>query len=163
MSIPRLDRLDRKILRILQSNSRISNVELARHVGLSPTPCLQRTRRLESIGCIEQYTIRVNPAWVNAKLLVFVEVRLERTSRHVFKEFRQAIAPLNEVMECHLVSGDFDYLVKARVADMDAYRRLLGETLLSLPHIHSTRTYMVMEEAKHTNTLPINEPETANE
>ena len=153
-----LDKLDRKILRELQTNSRIANVELARTIGLSPTPCLNRIRRLEKIGCIEQYTIRVNPSFANAKLLVFVEIRLERTSRNVFKEFRDTVRKLPEVMECHLVSGNFDYLLKARVADMDAYRKLLGETLLSLPHVNSTRTYMVMEEVKETDTIPINEP-----
>lgn len=153
-----LDRLDRKILRALQKNSRISNVELARQVGLSPTPCLNRTKRLEKIACIEHYTIKINPAFVNAKLLVFVEIRLDKTSKHVFSDFRSKVRKLPEIMECHLVSGDFDYLLKARVADMDAYRKLLAETIVSLPHVNSTRSYMVMEEVKETDCFDI--PET---
>ncbi|MGH1487768.1 MAG: leucine-responsive transcriptional regulator Lrp [Cellvibrionaceae bacterium] len=153
-----LDRLDRKILRELQTNGRIPNVELAKRVGLSPTPCLNRVKRLEKEGCIEHYTVRINPDFVDAKLLVFVEVRLDRTSKNVFSNFRIEVRKLPEIMECHLVSGDFDYLLKARVKDMHAYRKLLGETLLSLPHVNSTRTYMVMEEVKETDIIPIPEP-----
>lgn len=150
-----LDRLDKKILRELQSNGRISNVELAKRVGLSATPCLNRVKRLEKIGCIEQYTVRVNPTFVDAVLLVFVELRLDRTSKNVFTDFSREILKLPEIMECHLVTGDFDYLLKARVSDTHAYRRLLGETLLSLPHVNSSRTYMVMEEVKETDVIAI--------
>lgn len=150
-----LDKLDNNILRQLQENGRISNVELAKRVGLSPTPCLNRVKRLEKIGCIEQYTIKVNPAYLNASLLVFVELRLERTSIDSFDNFRRAVVKLPQIMECHLVSGDFDYLLKARVSDIKAYRKLLGETLLSLPHVNSSRSYMVMEEVKESETIPI--------
>ena len=150
-----IDRLDRSILRELQGNGRISNVELAKRVGLSATPCLSRVKRLEQIGCIEQYTIRVNPEFVDAALLVFVELRLERTSIDVFDNFRRSVLELAPVMECHLVSGDFDYLLKARVPDVHAYRKFLGETLLSLPHVNSSRSYMVMEEVKETDVIPI--------
>jgi len=155
MALYELDNIDKNILRELQQNGRISNVELAACVGLSATPCLNRVKRLESNGCIEQYTIRVEPEAVGAELLVFVELRLERTSKDVFNNFRRVVIKLPEIMECHLVSGDFDYLLKARVADMHAYRKLLGETLLSLPHVNSTRSYMVMESAKETTMLPI--------
>jgi len=150
-----LDRLDKSILRQLQNNGRISNVELAKRVGLSATPCLNRVKRLESVGCIQQYTVRVNPEFIDAAMLVFVELRLDRTSKDAFNHFRHAVLKLPEIMECHLVSGDFDYLLKARVPDMSAYRTLLGETLLSLPHVNSTRTYIVMEEVKDTDTIPI--------
>ncbi|MFT7387694.1 MAG: Lrp/AsnC family leucine-responsive transcriptional regulator [Candidatus Endobugula sp.] len=150
-----LDRLDKSILRQLQNNGRISNVELAKRVGLSATPCLNRVKRLESVGCIQQYTVRVNPDFIDAAMLVFVELRLDRTSKDAFNHFRHAVLKLPEIMECHLVSGDFDYLLKARVPDMSAYRTLLGETLLSLPHVNSTRTYIVMEEVKDTDTIPI--------
>ena len=155
MSNNDLDRLDRNILRELQGNGRISNVDLAKKIGLSATPCLSRVKRLEKIGCIQQYTIRVNPEFVDAALLVFVELRLERTSIDVFDNFRHAVLKLPPVMECHLVSGDFDYLLKARVPDIHAYRKFLGETLLSLPHVNSSRSYMVMEEVKETEVLPI--------
>jgi Lrp/AsnC family leucine-responsive transcriptional regulator len=155
MSKYELDRLDKSILRQLQVNGRISNVELAKRVGLSATPCLNRVKRLESIDCIQQYTVRVNPEFIDAAMLVFVELRLDRTSRDAFNNFRRSVLKLPEIMECHLVSGDFDYLLKARVPDMAAYRTLLGETLLSLPHVNSTRTYIVMEEVKDTDTIPI--------
>jgi Lrp/AsnC family leucine-responsive transcriptional regulator len=155
-----MDRLDRKILRELQLNGKISNVELARRVDLSPTPCLNRVKRLEKEGVIEYYTIRVNPELVDAKLLVFVEIRLERTSRNVFNNFRDEVRKLPQIMACHLVSGDFDYLLKARVKDMQAYRKLLGETLLSLPHVNSSRTYMVMETVKEAEMIFIPEPST---
>jgi len=155
MTLYELDNIDKNILRELQQNARISNVELATRVGLSATPCLNRVKRLESQGCIEQYTIRIDPVAVGAELLVFVELRLDRTSKDVFNNFRQVVVKLPEILECHLVSGDFDYLLKARVADMQAYRKLLGETLLSLPHVNSTRSYMVMESAKETAVLPV--------
>lgn len=154
-----LDRIDRNILRLLQENSRLSNIELARQVGLSPTPCLKRTKRLEKIGCIQAYTVKVDPAYVEATLLVFVEIRLERTSKNVFNDFRLHVRKLPDILECHLISGDFDYLLKARVSDMEAYRKLLGETLLSLPHVNSTRSYMVMETVKETECLNIVEPD----
>ncbi|MFT5422207.1 MAG: Lrp/AsnC family leucine-responsive transcriptional regulator [Candidatus Endobugula sp.] len=153
-----MDRLDRKILLELQLNGKISNVELARRVDLSPTPCLNRVKRLEKEGVIEYYTIRVNPELVDAKLLVFVEIRLTSNSRNTFTNFREAVRKLPQIMECHLVSGDFDYLLKARVKDIQAYRKLLGETLLSLPHVNSSRTYMVMETVKEVESIAIPEP-----
>lgn len=155
MALYDLDNIDKNILRELQQNGRISNVELANRVGLSATPCLNRVKRLEKLGCIEQYTVKVDPEAVGVELLVFVELRLDRTSKDVFNNFRHAVVKLPEILECHLVSGDFDYLLKARVADMHAYRKLLGETVLSLPHVNSTRSYMVMEAVKETAILPI--------
>ena len=151
----KLDNLDKNILRELQDNGRIPNVELARKIGLSPTPCLNRVKRLEKIGCIEKYTVKVNSAFLNASLLVFVELRLQRTSIDSFDNFRRAVLKLPEVMECHLVSGDFDYLIKARMSDIQAYRKFLGETLLSLPYVNSSRSYMVMEEVKESEVIPI--------
>ncbi|MGH1428375.1 MAG: leucine-responsive transcriptional regulator Lrp [Arenicella sp.] len=150
-----LDRIDKNILNELQKNARISNVELAQKVGLSATPCLNRVKRLERIDCLQQFTVKINPEFLGASLLVFVELRLERTSIDAFDNFRRAVVALDEVMECHLVSGDFDYLLKARVSDIQAYRRLLGETLLALPHVNSSRSYMVMEEVKESEAIPI--------
>jgi Lrp/AsnC family leucine-responsive transcriptional regulator len=97
----------------------------------------------------------VSPEKVAASLLVFVEIRLSRTSPDVFEEFKKSIIDLPQVLECHLVSGDFDYLVKARVADMAAYRELLGETLLTLPGVSGSRTYVVMEEVKESGVIQI--------
>ncbi|MGX5173646.1 leucine-responsive transcriptional regulator Lrp [Aliikangiella sp. IMCC44653] len=150
-----LDRIDRAILRELQKDGRIANVELSRRVGLSPTPCLERVKRLEKNGYVTGYTAQVAPHKVGAALLVFVEIRLSRTSPDVFDDFKKSVIDLPQVLECHLVSGDFDYLVKARVADMKNYRKLLGETLLTLPGVSGSRTYVVMEEVKETTTIQI--------
>ncbi len=151
----KLDRIDKSILREVQKDGRISNVELAKRVGLSATPCLERVKRLESERYILGYHARVNPQKLNSSLLVFVEITLEKTSPDVFHQFKEAVKDLNEVLECHLVSGDFDYLVKARVADMVAYRTLLGETLLTLPGVSESRTYVVMEEVKESSQISI--------
>ena len=151
----KLDRIDRSILRELQKNGRISNVDLAKKVGLSATPCMERVKRLEQANIIQGYYARIRPGSVSANLLVFVEISLVRKSPEVFDDFKQAVKDLHEVLECHLVSGDFDYLVKARVADMVAYRKLLGETLLTLPGVNESRTYVVMEEVKETTVLYI--------
>lgn len=150
-----LDRIDRNILNELQKDGRISNVELSKRVGLSPTPCLERVRRLERQGFIQGYTALLNPHYLDASLLVFVEITLNRGAPDVFEQFNAAVQKLEEIQECHLVSGDFDYLLKTRVPDMSAYRKLLGETLLRLPGVNDTRTYVVMEEVKQSNRLVI--------
>ncbi|MCR9437688.1 leucine-responsive transcriptional regulator Lrp [Vibrio alginolyticus] len=150
-----LDRIDRNILNELQKDGRISNVELSKRVGLSPTPCLERVRRLERQGYITGYTALLNPQFLDASLLVFVEITLNRGAPDVFEQFNSAVQKLDDIQECHLVSGDFDYLLKTRVSDMGAYRRLLGDTLLRLPGVNDTRTYVVMEEVKQSNQLVI--------
>ncbi|WP_088329200.1 leucine-responsive transcriptional regulator Lrp [Lacimicrobium sp. SS2-24] len=150
-----LDRIDRNILVELQKDGRISNVELSRRVGLSPTPCLERVRRLEQQGYILGYYARLDPTKLGAAMLVFVEITLTKTSVDIFEEFSAAVKKHEDIQECHLVSGDFDFLLKARVADMSSYRKLLGDTLLRLPGVSESRTYVVMEEAKHTSTIKI--------
>jgi len=150
-----LDRIDRKILNALQKDGRISNVELSKRVDLSPTPCLERVRRLERQGFITGYIATLNPQYLGAALLVFIEVTLSRGEADVFEQFNKAVLRSEAIQECHLVSGDFDYLLKARVADMSAYRKLLAETLLTLPSIKETRTYVVMEEVKVSTQLLI--------
>lgn len=150
-----LDKTDKNILRQLQVNGRMSNTELAKRVNLSPTPCSERVKILERQGFIESYRAQINPKLLRLELLVFVEISLLRTSPDVFADFSEAVRALPQVLECHLVSGDFDYLIKARVADMKAYRELLGETLLTLPGVSDSKTYVVMEEVKENTPLPI--------
>jgi Lrp/AsnC family leucine-responsive transcriptional regulator len=152
-----IDRIDRKILTALQLNGKISNVVLAKSVGLSPSPCLERVKRLEQQGYITGYTATVDPAMLGAAMLVFVEITLSKTSVDIFAEFSAAVQNLDDIQECHLVSGNFDFLLKARVADMSSYRKLLGDTLLRLPGVRESRTYVVMEEVKHTNRIKIND------
>jgi Lrp/AsnC family transcriptional regulator, leucine-responsive regulatory protein len=128
-----LNRTDRRLLRLLQQDARTSYAELARQVGLSTTPCKERIKRLEREGVIRGYQAILEPDFLDAGLVVFVQIRLSRTSQDIFEEFKQSAFDIPEVQECYLVSGNFDYLIKARVADMNAYRAFLGETLLTLP------------------------------
>ena len=151
----KLDRTDRLILQSLQQDGRISNVALARKVNLSTTPCLERVRRLERQGYIRGYTALLEPRLVDAGLLVFVEIDLLRTSPGAFRDFRREAMKLRELLECHLVSGNFDYLLKARVKDMQEYRNLLGEKILALPGVSDSRSYVVMEEVKESTILPV--------
>ncbi len=151
----KIDRIDRNILFELQKNARLSNVELSKRVGLSPTPCLERVKRLEKEKYITGYKATLNPLKLDAALLVLVEITLTKTSPDVFDDFSKAVHELDVIQECHLVSGDFDFLLKTRVKDMLAYRELLGDTLLRLPAVSESRTYVVMEEVKSSNLLPI--------
>lgn len=150
-----LDRTDRRILAVLQEDGRISAVDLAERIGLSPTATGERLRRLQKEGVIEGFSARLNPAAVGLGLLVFVEVSLDKTTPDVFERFAEAVRRAPEVLECHMVAGGFDYLVKTRVSDMSAYRRFLGEGLLALPGVRETRTYAVMEEVKTDGALPV--------
>nr|WP_315847466.1 winged helix-turn-helix transcriptional regulator [uncultured Achromobacter sp.] len=150
-----LDRIDLKILEILQREGRISVTELADRVSLSATPCSDRVKRMEREGVITGYHARVNPAALGKNLLVFLEIKLSAKSGDVFDKVKKELLYVPEVMECHLVSGDFDYLVKARLTEMNEYRRLLGEILKRLPASAESRSYVVMEEIKETLYLPV--------
>lgn len=153
----KLDRTDRRILSELQRNGRISNVELARRVNLSATPCLERVRRLEQAGYIREYVAVLEPSKLDIDLLVYVEVTLDRTTPDIFDRFRDAIVERPEVQECHMVAGGFDYLIKIRVPDMRAYRSFLGEGLTAAPGVRETHTYVVMEEIKEGTAIDIAE------
>ncbi len=150
-----LDPLDRRILALLQDDGRITNVELSDRIGLRPTATAERLKRLQREGYILGYTVRLDPARLGRGLLVFIEVRLDRTTPEVFERFAAAVRRAPEVLECHMVAGGFDYLIKTRIEDMAAYRRFLGEVLLSLPGVRETHTYAVMEEVKATTALPL--------
>ena len=152
---PDLDRTDRRILAILQAEGRIPAVELAERIGLSPTSTGERLRRLQKEGYVSGFGARLDPHRLGLSLLVFVEVSLDKTTPDVFDRFAAAVRRAPEVLECHMVAGGFDYLVKTRVADMPAYRRFLGEVLLTLPGVKETRTYAVMEEVKTDGLLPV--------
>lgn len=148
-----LDRTDRKILEILQKDGRITMTDLAARVGLSTTPVAERVRRLEREAVITGYHARVDPAALGKGLLVFVEIKLSAKSGEVFDRVKKEMLFVPEVMECHLVSGDFDYLIKARISEMAAYRRLLGNILLKLPSAAESRSYVVMEELKESTFI----------
>ena len=150
-----LDRLDLRILQALQQDGRTTNLKLAETVALSPTAVLARVQRLTRDGYILGYEARLNPHKLGRGMLVFVEVLLDRTTPNVFEAFKAAVQVRSEIMECHMVAGGFDYLLKTRMADMAAYRDFAGSVLWQLPGVRETRTYAVMEEVKNTTRLPL--------
>ncbi len=152
---PRLDRIDLRLLALLQQDGRISNLKLAEAVALSPTAVLARVQRLTREGYIRGYHAELDPAKLGRGLVVFVEVLLDRTTQNVFDEFKAAVQVHPEILECHLVAGGFDYLLKTRMADMAAYRAFAGDVLWRLPGVRETRTYAVMEEVKRGGALPL--------
>jgi Lrp/AsnC family transcriptional regulator, leucine-responsive regulatory protein len=150
-----LDRLDLRILRQLQANGRIANLKLAEAVALSPTAVLARVQRLTREGFIQGYEARLDPHKLGRGFTVFVEVLLDRTTPNVFDQFKAAVQVREEIMECHMVAGGFDYLLKTRMADMTAYRDFAGTVLWQLPGVRETRTYAVMEEVKSSARIPL--------
>ena len=153
--LPVIDKIDRKILRQLQVDGRISNLKLAEAVHLSPTAVLERVRRLTRDGFVLGYEARLNPRLLGAGLMVFVEVLLDRTVHDVMDTFKAAVQVRPEILEAHLVAGGFDYLLKTRVADMAAYREFIGSVIWTLPGVRETRTYAVMEEVKSSARIPV--------
>jgi len=143
-----LDRIDLRILRVLQDDARITHQKLAEAVHLSASSVHERVKRLQRDGFILGYRAQLNPDKLGAALMVFVEVLLDRTVHDVMDTFKAAVQARPEILECHLVAGGFDYLLKTRVADMAAYRHFIGSGIWSLPGVRETRTYVVMEEVK---------------
>ena len=150
-----LDEVDLRLLRVLQADGRITNLKLAATVGLSSASTHERVRRLVRDGTILGFGARLNPALLQAGLLVFAEVRLADMSNAVNAAFKAAVQLRPEILECHEVAGGFDYLLKTRVAHMGAYRDLVAAVAWSLPGVRDVRTYAVMEELKNTTALPV--------
>jgi len=148
-----LDRIDMTILKILQSNARISNVELAKKVNLSASPCLDRVKRLESEDYINYYGALLNATKLNYGMTAFIQVSLDRTTSDTFKLFRKEIIKIKKVVECHLIAGGYDYLLKIRFADMESYRLILEE-IADIPVISQTSTYMVTDHVKLDSGIP---------
>jgi len=154
-AMKKLDAIDVAILDALQRDGRLSNVALAKAVGLSPTPCAERVRGLEAAGIITGYTTNLDAERLELGLLVFIEIAIDRTSVDAFDQFRDAILGIPQVQECHMVAGGFDYLLKVRVRDMAAYRAFLGEVLAKVPGIRETHTYAVMENVKESRVVDL--------
>ena len=150
-----MDALDRKLLRALQQDGRITNQALSAACGLSSAACFERVKRLRESGVIRGFSAILDPGRLDRALLVFIEVSLDRTSDDAFAAFAAHVQKLPDVLECHMVAGGFDYLLKIRVADMTAYRAFLGDTLVAMPGIRETRTYAVLEEVKCTTAIPV--------
>lgn len=143
-----LDSIDKKILSILQEEGRISNADLAKRINLSPTPCLERVRRLERDAYILGYRAELCPEKMRAAFVTYMTVSLKRTSEDVFEKFARRIEKLDEVAECAMVGGGFDYILKIRTATMNEFRKFMAEKLATLPEVAQTNSYFVMEGVK---------------
>jgi len=150
-----LDTMDRRILAVLQANARVANADLAREVGLSPSPCLRRVRELEEAGVIRSYVALLEPAAVGLPISVFVQVTLERQVEKALETFEQAILRRPEVMECYLMTGDADYLLRIVVADLSAYERFLKEHLTRIPGVASIKSSFALKQVKYRTALPL--------
>ncbi|TZG31253.1 Lrp/AsnC ligand binding domain-containing protein [Agrobacterium sp. B1(2019)] len=148
------DRIDLKILRALQSEGRLSNADLAERVNVSAATCHRRTQRLFEEGYITGVRAEVAPSAVGLGALVMVGVVLDRSTPESFAAFEGAVLELKEVLDCNLVAGDFDYLLKIRVRDMADFNKLHGQSLIALPGVRQTRTFFVMKEVKENAKLP---------
>jgi Lrp/AsnC family transcriptional regulator, leucine-responsive regulatory protein len=145
-----LDRFDQAILRVLATEGRISTVELARRIGLSKSPTQARLKRLEEAGVIAGYHARLDNVRLGQAHVAFVEVRLSDTREAALQAFNRAVVTIPEIEECHMIASRFDYLLKVRTSDIQAYRRVLGERISALPHVAATSTYVAMETVKET-------------
>jgi Lrp/AsnC family leucine-responsive transcriptional regulator len=156
ISVVDVDKVDLQLLSHLQNDGRTSIVELSKRVNLSPTPCTQRIKRLEQSGVITGYHARISPAALGQALMVFVTVKLRVTDEATLEKFNAAVKPVKQILECHMVGGGFDYLLKIRVRDMGEYREILGGVIGTLPMVEGTHSYFVMEEVKESPLLAIN-------
>ncbi len=143
-----LDRIDRAIIRELQKNARVTITDLASRVGLSKTPCQVRMRRLEENGYVTGYTALIDQTKLGQSHVAFTEIKLSNTSSQSLAAFNEAVNQLSSVEQCHMIAGNFDYLLKVRTRNMAEYRHILGEQISSLPYVQQTSTYVVMENVK---------------
>jgi Lrp/AsnC family transcriptional regulator, leucine-responsive regulatory protein len=155
MSGVTLDAIDRRILDTLQEDSSLTNVKLAEKVGLSPSPCLRRVRILEEAGIIERYVAVLDHEAVGLGMTAFIEVRLDSKKHRDVEEFETAVARLPEVLECHIVAGDYDYLLRVVLSDMTRFRQFIMNRVLEMPNIASTRSSFSVGEVKRTTKLPL--------
>lgn len=154
-----LDSIDRRILAALQDDAAISNVELAERVGLSPSPCLRRVRALERDGVIRRRVTLLDPAAVGLPVSVFVQVTLERQVEHALETFEQAVLGWPEVLECYLMTGDSDYLLRVVVPDLESYQRFLMRHLTRVPGVASIKSSFALRQVEYRTALPITRSE----
>lgn len=148
-----LDRFDMAILRLLQADSSISNVALAEKVSLSPPACLRRVERLKQAGLIKGYVALLNPQAMNAGLVVLIGVVLDRSTPSSFEDFEAAVQQISGCMECHVVTGEFDYILMIRTKDNQSFNRLHAEQLLFLPGVRQIRSFIGLREVLSTTQL----------
>lgn len=150
-----LDHIDRHILNSLQEDGRLQNVELAKKVGLSPSPCLRRVRQLEEAGIIERYVAILDAAKVGAELTVFTRVWLKGQDEKTVNDFIRAVNTMPQVTECHLMAGDCDFLLRVVVANLDSYRQFQINELGSLEGVQSFKTEIPMQKIKQTSRIQL--------
>ena len=155
MSLIELDDIDRRILTALQNNARISNVELARMVGLSPSPCLRRVKTLEDCGVIQRYVSLLDQGAVGFPVSVFVNVTLERQVESALEQFEAAIRQRPEVLECYLMTGDADYLLRVVTRDLASYERFLVDHLARIPGVSSIKSSYALKQVSERTALPL--------
>ena len=155
MKRQKLDKTDLKILNKLQGNGRITNVELAEYAGISAPPCLRQVRSLEESNGIRGYSPDINPNSLGYGITVFTTVKLESNKEKDTHKFEDAIAAFDTVRECHLLSGDIDYLLKIVAKDWDSYQHFLTHTLTSMDNVASVKTSPIIKTAKSENGIPI--------
>jgi Lrp/AsnC family leucine-responsive transcriptional regulator len=155
MPLLSLDRIDHKILDSLQGNARITNVELAQKVGLSPSPCLQRVRQLEKNEVISRYVTLLNPLALGLTVSVFIQVSLEKQVERALEVFEKAIQSRPEVMECYLMTGDADYLLRVVVPDVQSLERFIVNYLSKIPGIASIKSSFALKQVKYKTALPL--------
>lgn len=154
-----MDRIDLKILAALQDDARLSMVELSHRVGLSKTPCAARVRRLEREGVIRGYHADLDPLAMGVNHIVVVQVLLSSTTERDLRRFNDAVQSIPQIVSCHMIAGDFDYLLIVRTRDVGEYRRVMGEQISGLPCVKQTHSYVAMEIVKEAPRLPINAPD----
>lgn len=150
-----LDRIDRNILALLQQDGRLANNELAQRVGLSPSPCLRRVKTLEEAGVIRTYVALVAPAAVDLSVNVFVNVTLERQVEERLDAFEAAVVRWPEVLECYLMTGEADYLLRVVVPDLAAYERFLKDHLTRVPGVASIKSSFALKQVRYNTALPL--------
>jgi len=155
-----LDAIDRRILAVLQENARVSNVELAESAGVSASPCWRRVRELERTGVISRYVTLVDPAAVGLPVSVFIQVSLEKQVESALEVFENAILERPEVMECYLMTGDADYMLRVVVADLEAYERFLMDHLTRVPAVANIRSSFALKQVKYRTALPVFDSQT---
>ena len=151
-----MDRIDIAILERLQADARISNVDLAEAVGLSPSPCARRVTALEEQGVIRRYVSLIDPAAVGLPISVFVQVSLEHQVEAALQKFEEAVSAYPEVMECYLMTGDADYMLRVVVPDLETYQRFLLERLTRVAGVDSIKSSFALNEVVHRTNLPLN-------
>ena len=150
-----LDALDTRILAELQNDSSLTNVELARRVHLSPSPCLTRVKTLEAAGVIRRYVALADPKLLGLGLNVFISISLKEQSKAALAEFEQRIAEHDEVMECYLMTGDSDYLIRVAVADIGALEKFILEQLTPIAGIEKIRSSFALKQVRYKTALPL--------